>query len=261
LFAGTYDSGVFRSVDYGTHWAPANEGMTTSYILSFAEGPDGSGGRCVYAGTHGQYVFRSSDNGLHWNQVKSGMTRGYIYSLAAYPKENGGSYLIAGTDEGPFISTDNGDSWQKYNEGLADRDLFAIGFVPTPSGSPLVLVGLVGKGVWKRPISEMVTSVDLLPGNPPREFALGQNYPNPFNPSTTIQYAIAGGGDLGLGARKTMLAVYDVLGRQVAMLVNDVKAPGSYEVRFDASGLASGVYLYRLSAGPFVQCRRMLLLK
>ena len=105
------------------------------------------------------------------------------------------------------------------------------------------------------------------------EFALSQNYPNPFNPETTIKYTIAGiegrgsgvgeagAGDRGPGASKTMLVVYDVLGRQVAMLVDDVKAPGSYEVRFDGSGLASGVYVYRLTAGSFVQSRTMLLLK
>ena len=58
-----------------------------------------------------------------------------------------------------------------------------------------------------------------------------------------------------------MLVVYDVLGRQVATLVNEVKAPGSYEVRFDGSGLASGVYICRMTAGAFVQSRTMLLVK
>ncbi len=58
-----------------------------------------------------------------------------------------------------------------------------------------------------------------------------------------------------------MLTVYDVLGREVATLVDEVKAPGSYEVRFDGSGLASGVYVYRLTAGSFVQAQKMVLLK
>ena len=109
--------------------------------------------------------------------------------------------------------------------------------------------------------------------NLPTGYTLEQNYPNPFNPLTTIKYTIAGAegrgsgvgeagaGGQGSGASKTMLVVYDVLGRQVATLVDEVKAPGSYEVRFDGSGLASGVYIYRLTAGSFVQSRRMVLVK
>jgi hypothetical protein len=106
----------------------------------------------------------------------------------------------------------------------------------------------------------------LLPG----ETCLLGNYPNPFNPNTRIQYTVgrssrsASGADrrgLGLGAGNVKLVVYDLLGRELAVLVNEPKAPGTYEVRFDASGLASGVYVYRLTAGSFVQARTMLLLK
>jgi len=95
----------------------------------------------------------------------------------------------------------------------------------------------------------------------PVEFSLSQNYPNPFNPGTIIKYTISGVGSLGLGASKTMIVVYDVLGRQVATLVNEAKAPGSYEVTFDGSGLSSAVYIYRLTVGAFVQSRKMALVK
>jgi carboxypeptidase T len=90
----------------------------------------------------------------------------------------------------------------------------------------------------------------------PYVFALDQNYPNPFNPSTTIGYRVS-----GLGSSWVRLAVYDILGREMAMLVNEKKAPGSYSVRFDAGSLASGVYFYRLSAGNFVQTRTMLVIR
>jgi hypothetical protein len=95
----------------------------------------------------------------------------------------------------------------------------------------------------------------------PRAFALQQNYPNPFNPLTVIKYTTAGVGGQGPGASKTMIVVYDVLGRQVATLVNEVKAPGSYEVRFDASGLASGLYVCRMTSGSFTQSRTMVLVR
>jgi hypothetical protein len=88
----------------------------------------------------------------------------------------------------------------------------------------------------------------------PNSFGLSQNYPNPFNSATLIGYTVA-------GSKAVMLAVYDILGREVAVLVNERKAPGSYTARFDASGLASGVYLYRLQAGNFVETKRLVLLK
>jgi len=90
----------------------------------------------------------------------------------------------------------------------------------------------------------------------PGAFALSQNFPNPYNPSTTIGYRIPGSG-VGM----VRLTVHDYLGREVAVLVNERKAPGSYEAKFNAAGLSSGVYVYRLTAGDFVQSRKMLLVR
>ncbi len=95
----------------------------------------------------------------------------------------------------------------------------------------------------------------------PVEFRLEQNYPNPFNPSTSIAYTVGGVRGPETGFSFVHLAVYDILGREVAVLVNERKAPGAYTVQFDATGLASGVYLYRLTSGDFVATRSLLLLK
>ena len=85
-------------------------------------------------------------------------------------------------------------------------------------------------------------------------FSLSQNYPNPFNPTTSIEYQVS-------SSEKVSLKVYDILGREIKTLVNEVKSPGSYEVQFDASQIASGVYFYRLTAGDFVQTKKMILLR
>ncbi|MGA9120164.1 MAG: glucoamylase family protein [Bacteroidota bacterium] len=95
----------------------------------------------------------------------------------------------------------------------------------------------------------------------PTGFALFQNYPNPFNPTTVIGYTVGGARGQGLGASNVWLGVYDVLGRVVAKLVNEKKAPGSYTVEFDGTNLASGVYFYRLQAGTNVETRRMVLMR
>lgn len=89
----------------------------------------------------------------------------------------------------------------------------------------------------------------------PTETRLNGNYPNPFNPSTVITYQLATAGPV-------RLAVYDILGREVALLVNQDRAVGRYDVTFDASGLSSGVYLYRLQlGGQVIATRRMTLVK
>jgi hypothetical protein len=88
----------------------------------------------------------------------------------------------------------------------------------------------------------------------PKVFSLEQNYPNPFNPRTGIRYSVPGVSDV-------KLTVFDILGREVAVLVNERKPAGRYEVNFDASGLASGMYVYRLTAGRSVGSKTMLLVK
>ena len=88
----------------------------------------------------------------------------------------------------------------------------------------------------------------------PDAYSLSQNYPNPFNPSTVIGYSIPEAGYV-------KLAVYDALGREMAVPVNEFKPAGKYNVTFDASGLSSGVYFYRLSSGTFTETKRMTLLR
>ncbi len=90
--------------------------------------------------------------------------------------------------------------------------------------------------------------------NTPEQFKLSQNYPNPFNPSTMIEYSIA-------NQQKVELKVYDVLGREVATLVNEIQNPGSYNVMFNAASLSSGIYFYKLVSGSYSDIKKMILVK
>jgi photosystem II stability/assembly factor-like uncharacterized protein len=103
-----------------------------------------------------------------------------------------------------------------------------------------------------------VTAVTKVSGNAvgqtPRSFSLSQNYPNPFNPSTMITFSV---GTYGY----TSLKVFDVLGREVATLVNEVKSAGTYTATFNANHIPSGVYFYRLQSGSFSETKKLLLLK
>jgi Secretion system C-terminal sorting domain len=93
----------------------------------------------------------------------------------------------------------------------------------------------------------------------PNEFSLEQNYPNPFNPSTKIRYSIpsTSSGE----TQKVTLKVYNMLGNEVATLVNEEQTAGNYKISFNPSGLSSGIYLYKLQSGNFVQTKKMIYLK
>jgi glucose/arabinose dehydrogenase len=103
--------------------------------------------------------------------------------------------------------------------------------------------------------------VEIIFNSLPNRLELSQNYPNPFNPSTKIAYAIPLVGGVRGGLQLVQLKVYDVLGNEVATLVNEEKSPGTYEVTMDAAGLPSGIYFYKLTSGSFSSTKKMLLLR
>jgi len=106
--------------------------------------------------------------------------------------------------------------------------------------------------------SELEVNIETIP----TEFALYQNYPNPFNPSTKIKYSIPSVETHGgASVQNISLKIYDILGNEVAVLVDDNLSAGNYEIEFDASQLPSGVYFYSLSAGDFHQTKKMIVLK
>jgi subtilisin-like proprotein convertase family protein len=102
--------------------------------------------------------------------------------------------------------------------------------------------------------NQSLVGVEEVAGGIPEVYSLDQNYPNPFNPTTTIQFSIP-------KQSPVTLRVFDILGREVRTLVNEVKNAGAYRVQFDATGLASGTYFYRMEAGSYLETRKLLLLK
>ena len=106
---------------------------------------------------------------------------------------------------------------------------------------------------YSESVSTVVTSTEAGP-EIPVEYSLSQNYPNPFNPSTSIRVALPKAG-------RTRMVVHDMLGRQVGMPVNKVLEAGCHELTFDASDLPSGIYLYQIETGDFVQTKKMILMR
>jgi hypothetical protein len=225
-------------------------------VYALAVTPDGSGGTNVFAGTYVHGVFLWTNNAGSWSTVNSGLPKSG-YGLATYPLVStfavspngaGGTNLFAGTFRGVFRSSNNGISWTAVNTGLTNTTVWALAI----SGMDL-FAGTEG-GVWRRPLSEMITSVKELHTSVPEGYTLQQNYPNPFNPSTTIRFSLPKSGYV-------TLKVYNILGREVETLVDGVRAAGSCSVEWTPSSLASGVYLYRIEAGAFSVVKRLLLLR
>jgi len=118
----------------------------------------------------------------------------------------------------------------------------------------ILLKGCVINDTLYGDTTNLITSIKDLSEKLPVQFELFQNYPNPFNPTTTIKYSVAEPGIVSL-------KVFDILGREVATLVNERKPAGYYEVSFDGSELSSGIYFYQLTAGVFKATKKFVLLK
>ena len=136
-------------------------------------------------------------------------------------------------------------------------DYRASAFEPTPRTDTVVVEITNGfNSTFRTWLVNVVstTSADDELNNLPTEFNLGQNYPNPFNPETKIVYAVP-------EETQVKISVYNVLGKEVALLVNEKKAPGFYELNFGGEKLPSGVYIYTIEAGKFISSKKMILLK
>jgi hypothetical protein len=250
LFAGTNGSGVYRSNDNGRNWTSANTGLTYAGVLSLADSPNGTSGTNLIAGTWGG-IFISTNDGTSWTEANTGLTFTYVYCLTT-----SGTNIFAGTWDGVFLSIDNGTNWIPVSTGLTNTDILSLVVV----GNDL-FAGTDG-GVWKRPLPEMITSVNVLSTASPKHFILRQNYPNPFNPATTISFEIP-------LTSFVSLKVFDGFGREVATLISEELSAANYAHKWNAEGLPSGVYFYRMSAKPisgdendsFFKTKKLILLK
>jgi photosystem II stability/assembly factor-like uncharacterized protein len=251
VFAGSYGGGVFVSSNNGSTWSSANSGLTDLIINTIA-----IAGENVFTGTLSG-VFRTTDNGSNWTQVNSGLIDTSITTISVI-----GMNIFAGTPSGVFLSSNNGDAWLNVSSGLPNYPVLSIAF-----DSTYIYAGLYYGGVWRRPLSEMITGVVDQSSEIPSQFILEQNYPNPFNPSTKIRYSVP-------QSSNVIIKVFDILGNEIETFVNEEKPTGIYEILFNShSGevrnLPSGIYFYQLRAtNPstgsrqgFIETKKMILLK
>ncbi len=242
FFAGN-GSVIYFSTNNGSTFTPSNLGP---YANCFA-----ANGNNVFAGKNAMGVYHSTDFGATY--VQTTLNNLDVISLVVT-----GSNVFAGTDSsGVHLSTNNGTSWTQINQGMGNLRVNTL----LINGN-YVYAGTTNYSVWKRLLSE-VLSVPQISSEVPEKYSLLQNYPNPFNPSTNIKFNIPAVGNAYM--RSVQLKIYDALGKEIAVLVNEQLKPGSYEVTWDASNYPSGVYFYKLvgdnNNGEFIKTKKMVLLK
>ncbi|MCX6142658.1 MAG: T9SS type A sorting domain-containing protein, partial [Ignavibacteriales bacterium] len=170
-------------------------------------------------------------------QSSDGTAGSGVESVALYASKDGASFNQVGETEADSLVVPVEAGTHRYSFYALARD--NVGNVESVRPSPVT--------------SDIVNDVEEKVAVP-TEFSLSQNYPNPFNPTTEIVFSVS-------VAVKATLRIYDMLGREITTLVDEVKSPGRYTLRWDAGKSASGVYFYRLIAGDFVQTRRLTFIK
>lgn len=295
LFAGTYNDGVFLSTNIGTTWTSAAKGLPTpkKYVYSLA-----ISGQDLFAGTSSG-VFFSSDNGTNWADF--GLSNHQVYSLVVSglnliagtdsigvwrrPLSDALPIQLASLTAMPISSGCIELEWETLSETnnygfqIQKRRLpSAFSSIPNAfvqgHGTTLIvhqyrwvdssahsgeyyrlkqtdLDGLVhfSDGV------QAGLNPNLVEGpSGPTQFHIEQNYPNPFNPTTAISYALP-------HKSEVTITIFNTLGQEISLLVRETQDAGYHEVKFDGSGLASGIYFYRFQAGSFLQTKKLLLLK
>lgn len=257
LYAGHMFGTVLKSTDWGASWEYSLN-LNSGGMVRLAINPVDP--RIIYATVYYSIpsnnggVFKSTDSGTTWTETNHGL--GYenrsISTIAINPANPLELIIGLGVPTILFRTTNGGDLWLPFDNGLPNT----TGHTECLTFDTLnnkVFVGVLssnGSGlyVWDR-----TTSVEMNE-DVPTSFKLRQNYPNPFNPVTTIRFEIP-------RSDHVSLRVFDMLGREVATLVDEQRSPGNYTEVFDATRLASAVYFCRLQAGNLCDVKKLIVLK
>ena len=247
LIAGT-DAGAYVSTNMGSSWNKIASGLPNGYVNAIVHNDS-----FFFAGVQGSPwngVYRSVDNGLNWIEIVNGLQNKDVKSLFASNNQ-----LFAGTFAGVYVSINNGTSWTKVTSGRTDEVITDI-----VAFQNNLFIGVQSYGVWRRPLSEMITGLANDRALTPKQYFVEQNYPNPFNPSTKISYSLPSNSNI-------RIIVFNVLGQQIEELVNQQQSVGRHETVWNA-GVGSGVYYYRIEATDinnpqrrFSETKKMLLLR
>ncbi len=238
---------IFRTTNEGNNWSVIYRDSQNNFntmegrSIQFLNSNTGY----VLGGAAGKIlVVRTTNGGIDWIRDTLNNTNRIAMHFV-----NTTTGWMAGAGSSNISRTTNGGlNWTNQNTG-GTQTLYSIYFADTQTGYAVGYYGAIIKTV-----SGGVTAIREVSNEIPASYSLSQNYPNPFNPVTRIRYDLPRSGSV-------RLAVYDVTGREVEMLVNEKQSAGSYEAVWDGTRFASGVYFYRLTAEGYGETRKMILIR
>ncbi|HUX93447.1 MAG TPA: FlgD immunoglobulin-like domain containing protein, partial [Ignavibacteriaceae bacterium] len=259
IYAAYTNGKIWITQQADTNWTEIDQvssnGTPRAWCTSLTTNPTTDDGTvyATYSGyLLGDKVFKSTNYGQTWTNVSGNLPNIPVECLVVNP--NNLQNLIIGTDLGIFTSFDGGASWTQDNSGLANVAVFDLDYRASDN---TIFAATHGRGMFSAPLT--ITGVQNTNSNIPTTFHVSQNYPNPFNPSTIIQYSLP-------QANKVKIVVYDISGKEIALLADNFQNAGTYNVTWTGKNnsgqqVASGIYFYTVQAGNFSQTNKMVLLK
>jgi photosystem II stability/assembly factor-like uncharacterized protein len=261
IYAGCSNGKVQVTTNAGGSWTDVSSGLPNRYCTRIATDPNNPATAfATFSGyTSGQKVYKTTNSGSNWSNISGNLPNLPVNCIVVNPGNV--DKLAVGTDLGVFATVDGGGTWYQRNDGMANVSVTDLDYRYSDGK---IFAATHGRGMFSAPFAD-VTSVNDSP-EIPFDIALRQNYPNPFNPTTKIGFHIS---DFGF----VSLKVYDLLGNEVATLVNEDKPAGNYEVEFSSglisqsttvgngSKLSSGIYFYKLETNKFAETKKMILMK
>ena len=246
---GTFDTSYVWFFDNtGGHYFSNDGGETWTYSSSTVSGTS------LYwwnARTIALFVTPTTVYRYSAGWMVAGSTPGFFFSPLTGLVGALGTHQFWLVRDAIYYTPDAASSWTNSSPNGLNRHVGLIDMVTLGSEISAWATG-VGDTVYR--FHRTLTGVNEHPQPMPGEFSLSQNYPNPFNPRTTIRFSLS-------SRSQTLIKVFDLPGRELATLVDGSTEAGAHSVEWDASSLASGVYLYRIQAGDWIETRKMLLLK
>jgi len=238
LFVCAKGSGVYLSTDSGTTFSAYNGNLPHTYTKRLLK----KGGKIFVWLGNTPYV--STDTCASWTAAYNGHPDSE--PLCVYTD---GTTIYCGTyGSGLYYSTDDGNQWVSDNTGLTNLNV--RGIIVNDS---YIFIG-TDAAIWRRPLTEITTSINRGKDNSPENFTLYPAYPNPFNPSVTLSYSLT-------KDARTSLKVYNVLGQAVATIVDTWQGSGNYSYTWQPQNLSAGIYLVRLESGNKTNLQKVVFVK
>ena len=241
-WGGWYTGGILKTTNGGDDWFDCCSviGLRSIFFINKNDGW-AAGYSSGYYNSYG-IIIRTTDGGKNWTSQLNG-SYSILYSVYFTDQNNGwvvGSEIIN--------TTDGGENWTSQTSW--GHLLNSVYFTNRSTGWAVGYNGVILKTtnagitfIEEEEIEETPTS-----------YFLSQNYPNPFNPSTKIKYSVP-------KFSRVIIIMFDILGKEIEILVNEQKPAGDYELTWNAANLPSGVYFYQIKTGEFIQTKKMILLK